>query len=154
MHPKSKSFQWQHRIGRSQGHQHERQNRILDARTTHCRTKQRRNEIGPAAKHKLQILRGTHGARDSARGPKNEEQEKWVLLYSQARVTTGSDLRPQPTSGKLSRLEKTANNKRTGQLKEKNKFLPRELFLGSTELVGGKLVLTGAHWADGKMDRS
>jgi hypothetical protein len=77
-----------------------------------------------------------------------------VLLCSQAGVITGSDLRPQPTARKLRRQEKTANNERTGQLKEKDKFLPRELFLGSTELVGGKSVLTGAHWAGRKIDRS
>jgi hypothetical protein len=50
---------------------------------------------------------------------------------------------------KLSRQEKTANNERAVQLKEKDKFLPRELFLGSTKL-GGKLVLTGRSTNEGR----
>jgi hypothetical protein len=33
---------------------------------------------------------------------------------------------------------------------EKDEFLPRELFLGSTELVGGKSVLTGRSTNEGR----
>jgi hypothetical protein len=57
-------------------------------------------------------------------------------------------------SGEMRTRPRTTPGERTGKLKQKDKFLPRELFSSSTVLVGGKSVLTGAHWPGRKIDRS